>query len=205
MNIAQTLKFSQMKAAAAGTQATVPDSRAADSWIKSYLDRKNKRLDDLRKSLHTLLDYPPALDEYKRPEMRAAFRADKTSLLLQQPEKVASGGEWAVTSPEGEIISTWETKDLAERAAFPLYKGLSPSSTGATAGARVTRLHATDIFDDPKLDDETRARFIKGPKPRVVKLADFLRLGDLRPSSHGGGAAGTGGAGGPSGGGSGTS
>lgn len=205
MNISQTLKFHGLQAAAAGTQGTVPDSRKSDEWIKGYLDRKNKRLDDLRKSLHNLLDYPPELNEYKRPEMNAAFRADKPPTYNQQPEKVASGGEWAVVSPEDEIISTWETKALAEQAAFPLYKGLSPSSTGATAGARVKKLHATDIFDTPELGDETRAKFIKGPKPRVVKLADFLRMGDLRPSSHGQGSAGTGGTGGPSGGGSGTS
>lgn len=62
MNIAQTLAFQQMKAAAAGAQGTVPDSRKADEWIKSYLDRKNKRLDDLRKSLHTLLDYPQPVE-----------------------------------------------------------------------------------------------------------------------------------------------
>lgn len=193
MNISQTLKFSEMKAYAAGTQATTPDSRSADEWVKQYLDRKNKRLDDLRKTLHNLLDYPEPV------QIESAFRADKPPLYNQMPERVASGGQWAVTSPEGEILSTWPTKALAERAAFPLYKGLSPSSTGATAGARVKKLHATDIFDDPELDDKTRAKFIKGPKPRVVKLADFLRLGDLRPSSNGGGAAGTGGAGGPSG------
>lgn len=199
MNISQTLKFHGLQAAAAGTQATVPDSRKADEWIKGYLDRKNKRLDDLRKTLHNLLDYPQPVD------IDGAFRADKSATYLQQPEKVASGGDWAVVSPEDEIISTWPTKAQAEQAAFPLYKGLAPSATGATGGARVKRLAAADIFDTPEMGDETRAQFIKGPKPRVVKLADFLRMGDLRPSSHGQGSAGTGGAGGPSGGGSGTS
>lgn len=138
-------------------------------------------------------------------DLYCAFRADKSATYLQKPERVASGGRWAVTSPEGEILSTWPTKALAEQAAFPLYKGLLPSSTGATGGARVKRLHAMDIFDNEELDNKTRAQFIKGPKPRVVKLADFLRMGDLRPSSHGQGSAGTGGAGGPAGGGGGTS
>lgn len=192
---------------AAGTGSTSPDSRKADEWIKNYLDEKNKRLNDLRQTLHNKLDHPPALDEYMRPEMKAAWRADKPPSYIQNPKRVAGGGKWAVVSPDDEIISTWKTEKEATQAAFALYKGLSPSSTGATAGAKVKRIsemnldvNAADIFQDPDHGDETRSKFIKHPKPKSVQLADQLRMGDRRPSSHGQGSAGTGGAGGPGGG-----
>jgi hypothetical protein len=118
-----------------------------------------------------------------------------------------------VVDPEGLLISTWDTKEEAENAAYALYHGIAPSSTGATAGARVVRLadwkakiEAADIFQDTEYGDRTRAKFLKNPKPKAVKLADFLRTGDRRPSSvNPGGAAGAGGVAGPSGGGGGTS
>jgi hypothetical protein len=122
----------------------------------------------------------------------------------QSPEKMAGGGKWAVVDQEGLIISVWKTREEAEKAAYPMWRGISPSSTGATAGTKIKRLSAADIFLDTEHGDKTRSKFIKHPKPKVVKLADYLRHGDLRPSSqfhHGGGAAGTGGASGPGGGG----
>ncbi len=130
----------------------------------------------------------------------SSYNIYKPSITWEQhPEKIAGGGQWAVTDLEGLIISTWKTRAEAYRAAFALYKGLAPSSTGATAGARVKHLSAADIFDDEELGDRTRAKFLKHPKPEVVKLADRLRMDDWRPSSHGhgSGAAGTGGAAGP--------
>jgi hypothetical protein len=140
MNIRQTLAMQDIWAHAAGTGSTSPDSRKSDAWIKDFLDQKQKRLNDLRQDLHNKLDHPPALDEYLRPEMKAAWRADKTPVYSQDINKVASGGSWGVISPDGEVISTWKTKKEAENAAFALYKGLSPSSTGATAGARVEKI-----------------------------------------------------------------
>lgn len=202
MNLANTLKFRDMKAAVAGTQATTPDPRSADEWIKKFLDEKNKRLNNLRQSLHKLLDHPPALDEYMRPELKAAYNEYKDT-YNQSPKKMAGGGKWAVTDPEGLIISVWKTRKEAENAAFAMWRGIAPSSTGATAGARIKKLDAADIFLDTEHGDRTRAKFLKHPKPKVVRLADAMRHGDLRPSSHGGGAAGVGGTGGPSGGGGG--
>jgi hypothetical protein len=61
-------------------------------------------------------------------------------------------------------------------------------------------IKAADIFQDQDHGDRTRARFLKHPKPKVVRDADILRTADRRPSSHGQGSAGTGGTGGPSGG-----
>jgi hypothetical protein len=195
MKLAEVLKIQELQGAAAGTQATSPDSRSADEWIKGYLDRKNKRLNDLRESLHRLLDYRVERTTGDgRKEIEAAFNVYK-DVSLQDPDKVASGGQWAVTDLEGLIISTWDTEEEANMAAFPLYKGIAPSSTGATAGARVKKLEAADIFQNEELGDRTRAKFLKHPKPPVVKLADWLRTGDHRPSSAGG-AAGNGGTGG---------
>jgi hypothetical protein len=207
MNLSQTLKFRELEAAAAGSQATVADSRASDDWIKNYLDKKDQRLNDTRIRLNGLMERMHHMMEPPETRgMKASWNVYKPSITWEQhPEKIASGGQWAVTDPEGLILSTWPTRKEAERAAFSLYKGLAPSSTGATAGARVKRLSAADIFQDTEHGDKTRAKFLKHPKPRVVKLADFLRTGDLRPSSHGGGAAGAGGAAGPGGGGSGSS
>lgn len=200
MKLAETIKFQNIRAAAAGTQATVPDSRSADEWIKKYLSDKQKRLDDLRKELHALLDHPPALDEYMRPEMRAAYRMDKR-FPPQDPGRVGGTGRWAVTTPEGEIISRWETKEEADAAAWPLWRGIKPSATGPTGGAKVIELSedvdAADIFQDPDLQDRTRNKHkvLRHAKPKLVQDADTLRMGDRRPSSHGQGSAGTGGAG----------
>jgi hypothetical protein len=193
MNLANTIKL-QTLGASAGAQATVPDSRSADEWIKKYLDDKNKRLNDLRKELHQLIDFPQPV------EIDGAYRVDKLSKFEQMPGRVAGHGSWAVVSPEGEIISRWDTKAEADQAAWPVWKGLKPSATGASGGARVVRLKrkdiaAADIFEDQDLGDSTRRRFIKHDKPQAVKDADILRLKDRRPSSHGQGSAGTGGAG----------
>lgn len=343
MNLANTIKLQTLGAGAAGAQATVPDSRSADEWIKKFLDDKNKRLNALRKELHSLLDFPQPV------EIDGAYREDKKSIFEQMPGRVAGHGRWAVVSPEGEIISRWDTKAEADAAAWPAWKGIKPSATGASGGARVKRLRAggpgsgckgencgrkayhgtaldkvgkilkngllvnqkpthpvseigkvyltktrseaenwaktfsqysgkfrkdagqspifdftkkkdfavievslpkrfkeesdknakgdklgtgtdftvrenvprenisrvfyyedgklsriekvqaADIFQDEELGNRTRARFLKHPKPRVVKDADILRMGDRRPSSHGQGAAGAGGTGGPGG------
>lgn len=197
MKLASALKLQELHSTAAGTQATNPDSRSADEWIKKYLSDKQKRLNDLRVQLNTLLGP-------EKGEVHGSWRADKPPIYDQDPRKVAGGGKWAVVSPEGEIISTWQSKEEAERAAYAVWKGITPSSTGATAGARVKKLQAVDVFSDPQLMEQGRKKFIKHPKPDVVKLADWMRTGDQRPSS-GGGAAGTGGAAGPSGGGAGSS
>jgi len=210
MKLQDVIRFQNIRAAAAGTQATVADSRSADEWIKNYLSDKQKRLDDLRKTLHNLLDRPPKLDEYMRPEMKAAFRADKL-FPLQKPGRVGGTGRWAVITPDGEILSRWETKAEADAAAWPLWRGIKPSATGPTGGARVVELgdedevttndilnvEAADIFDTPELQEKTRNKHkvLRHPKPRAVQDADILRLGDRRPSSHGQGSAGTGGAG----------
>lgn len=193
MNLAETLRLRTLKASSAGAQATVPDSRSADEWIKKWLDNKSKRQDDLRKELHSLLDFPNPV------EIDGAYREDKKSAFEQMPGRVAGFGRWAVVSPEGEIISRWNTKAEADAAAWPAWNGIKPSATGASGGARVKKLSAADIFQDPDMGDRTRARFLKHGKPRVVKDADILRVGDRRPSSHGQGAAGTGGAGGATG------
>lgn len=193
MNLANTIKLQNLNAGAAGAQATVPDSRSADEWIKKFLDDKNRRLNDLRKELHSLLDFPQPV------EIDGAYREDKKSIFEQMPGRVAGYGRWAVVSPEGEIISRWDTKAEADAAAWPAWRGIKPSATGASGGARVKRLAAADIFQDEELGNRTRARFLKHPKPRIVKDADILRLGDRRPSSHGQGSAGTGGAGGSTG------
>jgi hypothetical protein len=136
MNLAETLKLRNIKASAAGAQATVPDSRSADEWIKNWLDKKNKRLNDLRQELHNLLDFPEPV------EIESAYREDKKSLFEQMPGRVAGHGRWAVVSPEGEIISRWDTKEEADAAAWPAYKGIKPSATGASGGARVKKLAA---------------------------------------------------------------
>lgn len=190
MNLANTIRLQNLNGGAAGAQATVPDSRSADEWIKNWLDKKNKRLNDLRQQLHQLLDYPEPVDE-----VSGAYREDKKSIFKQMPGRVAGHGSWAVVSPEGEIISRWDTREQAERAAWPAWNGVKPSATGASGGARVKYISAADIFQDDDLDNRTRAKFLKHPKPRVVKDADVLRMGDRRPSSHGQGSAGTGGAG----------
>lgn len=189
MNLANTLKLQNLTAGAAGAQATVADSRSADEWIKNWLDKKNKRLNDLRQELHNLLDFPEPV------EIDGAYREDKKSIFKQMPGRVAGHGRWAVVSPEGEIISRWDTEEEAKQAAWPAWRGIKPSATGASGGARVKKLAAADIFQDEDLGDRTRAKFLKHPKPRIVKDADILRLGDRRPSSHGQGSAGTGGAG----------
>jgi len=197
VNLRDAMKVYTLDFAAAGGQATVADSRSADEWIKKWLDEKNKRENDLRVKLHALLDHPPQLDEYLRPEMKAAFRADKPPIYEQKPGRVASGGRWAVVSQEGEIISTWKTEDEAKRAAKPYWRGILPSATGPTGTAQVKYIQAADIFVDPELQDRTRSKqkVLQHPKPKVVKDADQLRMGDRRPSSHGQGSAGTGGAG----------
>lgn len=221
MNLRQQLGLYDMKAYAAGTQATVPDSRSADAWIKKWLSDKQERLNNLRQDLLRVKGRDPEpIYKSDADQLEASWNVYKPSVKLEQhPQKVADGGEWAVTDPEGLIISTWPTKQEAERAAFALWKGVAPSSTGATAGARVKRVkdvlgdnsddnpaqRYTDIFQDATYGDRTRSKFLKHPKPAAVRQADFLRTGDLRPSSRGGGAAGTGGAGGPSGGGGGSS
>lgn len=321
MKLSSTLWFIDVKAHAAGTQATVPDSRSADSWIKKYLDDKNKRLNDLRVQMNTLLGpgkgevhgegtsegaskgwdergrgrkgqtgenrgrratdkigslitgtgwyangqfYPlqdgeehmrAAIrlglanahavysDMFQKPnvvrvriynygvadletgkkeylkdalaalprevntvnmewwyprvvttgrmskeeaiDLYAAWRMDKPPISEQDPKKVAGGGNWAVTSSEGEIISTWQTEEEANNAAYVYWHGIIPSSTGATGGARVKKLQAVDVFSDPNLMEQGRKKFIKHEKPNVVKLADWLRDGDHRPSSAG--------------------
>lgn len=129
----------------------------------------------------------------------AAWRVDKQPTYAQDPRKVASGGKWAVVSPEDEIISTWQSEDEAKKAAYVYWRGIAPSATGPTGGARVKKIAAEDVFSDPALMEQGRRDYIGHPKPRVVKYADWLREGDHRPSSAGG-AAGTGGAGGSSGG-----
>lgn len=193
MNLANTLKLQNLKASSAGAQATVPDSRSADEWIKKWLDNKNKRLNDLRQELHNILDYPTPV------EIESAYRNDKNNgPKEQEPGKVGGTGSWCVVSPEDEIISRWKTKAEADAAAWPAYKGILPSATGPAGGARVKHLSeimGADIFQDEELGDRTRAAFLKHPKPRIVKDADILRKGDRRPSSHGQGSAGTGGAG----------
>ena len=213
MKLADTLRLQNLNAYAAGSQATAPDSREADAWIKKYLDDKNKRLNDLRVLLHRKLDF--GLRSYVETgasdkENEAAERGIRGSWQVykdtqnQHPERMAGGGKWAVVDRDGLILSVWETKEEAEEASFPVYHGIAPSFTGPTAGTKVKKLEAEDIFSDPDLGDKTRAKFLKHPKPKVVRVADWLRVGDHRPSS-GGGAAGTGGAAGPSGGGGGTS
>lgn len=182
-------EYPNIKAAAAGTQATVADSRSADEWIKNFLDQKNKRLNDFRVKMNTLLGP-------EKGEVRAAYRMDKPTPLDQDPGKAASGGSWAVVDPEGTIISTWKTHKEAEEAAFPMYGGLLPSATGPTGGARVRKINAADIFQDTEHGDRTRSRFLKGGKPSIVKLADWLRIGDRRPSSADGSAGPGGGDGG---------
>ena len=189
MNLANTIKLQTLEGGAAGAQATVADSRSADEWIKKWLDDKNKRLNDLRKELHQLLDFPQPV------EIDGAYREDKKSKFEQMPGRVSGTGRWAVVSPEGEIISRWSTKAEADRAAWPAWNGIMPSATGPTGGARVKKLAAADIFQDTDLGDKTRRKFLKHDKPQVVKDADILRIKDRRPSSHGQGSAGTGGAG----------
>lgn len=193
MRLADVIKLHHpVQAAVAGTQATVADSRSADEWIKNWLDQKNKRLNDLRKELHNLLDFPEPV------EIDGAYREDKKSAFKQMPGRVGGSGPWCVVSPEMEIISRWATKKEADSAAWGAWNGIRPSATGATGGARVkhiSELDAADIFDSTDLGDKTRARFLKHSKPQVVKDADILRLKDRRPSSHGQGSAGTGGAG----------
>lgn len=189
MNLEQTLWFKKgIKAAVAGTQATTPDSRKADAWIKDYLDKKQKRLNDLRVQMNTLLGP-------EKGEVHGSWREDKPPVWEQMPQRAAGGGKYAVVDPEGRIISTWQTEEEAENAAYALWKGIAPSSTGATAGARVQKIEAEDVFSDPELMEQGRRDYIGHEKPDPVKLADWLRDGDQRPSS-GGGAAGTGGAGG---------
>lgn len=200
MNINQTISFMDIRADVAG-QDHSPESRSSDTWIKNYLDRKNKRLNDQRVRYHNLLDQ---MKQIQPGEISASWRVDKPPLYKQDPRKSSPGGKWAVVSPEDEIISTWPTREEALRAAYGFWEGLAPSSTGATSGARVKRVkdivHAADIFQDTEHGDKTRAKFLKHPKPQVVKLADSLRDKDQRPSSFGHGAAGSGGAAGPSGG-----
>lgn len=70
MNLANTLRLQNLNAGSAGAQATVPDSRSSDEWIKKFLDAKNKRLNDLRKSLHKLLDYPEPIPQDDRGPLR---------------------------------------------------------------------------------------------------------------------------------------
>lgn len=70
MNLANTLKLQNLNAGSAGTQATVADSRSADEWVKRWLDDKNKRLNDLRQSLHKLLDFPEPIPEDDRGPLR---------------------------------------------------------------------------------------------------------------------------------------
>lgn len=177
MNLEQSIWFQEkMKAAAAGTQATVPDSRKSDDWIKNYLDAKQKRLNDLRVSLNTLLGP-------EKGEVHGSWRADKPPLWEQKPERAAGGGQYAVVDPEGRVISTWHSKAEAENAAYALWKGIAPSSTGATAGARVQKIAAEDVFNNPELMEKSRRDYIGHGKPRVVKYADWLRDGDHRPSS----------------------
>lgn len=141
MKLNDAIKVSNLDFAS-GTQATVADSRSADEWIKKWLDEKNKRQNDLRVSLHKLLDHPPTLDEYLRPEMKAAFRVDKPPIYEQKPGRVASGGRWAVVSQEGEIISTWQTEEEAKKAAKPYWRGLLPSASGPTGTAQVKYIAA---------------------------------------------------------------
>ncbi len=320
MKLAQVLKLQELQSTAAGTQATVADSRTADEQIKAILDRKNKRLNDLRVRLNFLLGP-------EKGELHSSWRADRPSLENQRIKRVATGGKWAVVDPDGYVTSTWQTEEEAQKAAYAMWKGITPSSTGATAGARVKKLEtsgtsegaskgwdkrgrghlhtaafgkrvvtalseavpeanfkvvgsvakqgysrndldirlifkpaedpgfddemharferalrklgftqlgqtdhgdvytstkarklvidfwfgeptedqlafgdmaAVDVFSDPQLMEQSRKKFIKHGKPRVVKLADWLRDGDHRPSSAGS-TAGTGGAGGPGG------
>lgn len=215
MKLADTLKLQNLEAYAAGSQATNPDSRKADDWIKKYLDDKQKRLNDLRVALHNKLDFnlrsyvATGASEKERQAQEQGISGSwqvYKDTLNQHPERMAgNGGKWAVVDREGLILSTWDTKEEAEEASFPVYHGIAPSATGPTSGTVVKKLEAEDMFQNPDLGDKTRAKFLKHPKPKVVKVADWLRDGDHRPSSHGGGAAGTGGAGGPSGGGGGTS
>ncbi len=55
MNLSQTMAIQSLKANVAGTQATTPDSRASDQWVKNYLDAKSKRLNDTRERLNNLM------------------------------------------------------------------------------------------------------------------------------------------------------
>lgn len=149
MKLQDTIRLHNLKAAVAGTQATVVDSRSSDDWIKKFLSDKQKRLDDLRKNLHNLLDHPPGLDEYMRPEqtLRAAYREDKR-FDPQKPGRVGGYGKWAVVTPEGEILSRWPTKQEADEAAWPVWRGLKTSDMGPAGKARVVELSDADEITD---------------------------------------------------------
>jgi len=147
MKLADTIKLRNLHGAAAGSQATVPDSRSADQWIKNYLDKKNQRLNDMRMKLHRLLDFNqkgyvktgPSDKENEAAErgIWGAWNVYKDT--VNQDVDLIGDKPWAVVDPEGLVISTWDTRDEAVQAAWPMYHGIAPSSTGATAGTRVMR------------------------------------------------------------------
>jgi hypothetical protein len=62
VNLATTLKLltGDIQAESAGAMGP-PDSRYADEWLRAYLDRKNKRLNDLRQELHRTIDPEPVV------------------------------------------------------------------------------------------------------------------------------------------------
>ncbi len=283
MKLAQVLKLQELHSTAAGTQATVPDSRSADEWIKKYLSDKQQRLNDLRVQLNTLLGpgkgevhgegtsegaskgwdergrgrkptilitdngwygkngfykngdgmnhfdtltkfklvkgddpLPSYLDAFKQGYVRiefpynrkssvmleglgvdsfrdalarlpsetktvmlewwepkpysnqlskeeaidlyASWRADRPSLQNQRIKRVATGGKWAVVDPDGLVISTWKTQEEAELAAYAMWKGITPSSTGATAGARVKKLETSGTSEGASKGWDERGR-----------------------------------------------
>lgn len=138
MKIAETI--SMLKGAAAGTQATSPDSRSADDWIKQYLSDKQKRLNDLRVRMNFLLGP-------EKGEVHGAWRMDKIDNWQQDPDRAPGQGDWFVTDPEGIIISRWPTREEAEKAAYNLYKGIVPSNS---QGNQVRRLVRGRVVQVPK-------------------------------------------------------
>jgi SLT domain-containing protein len=95
--------YENMQADTASGHAGPPDSRSADEWIKDYLDKKNKKLNDMRQELLRTVD----------PMIRAAYQEGKY-VDEQDIYKIAEGGRWAVMSPDGLILSTHHERGDAE-------------------------------------------------------------------------------------------
>lgn len=208
MNMEQTLKIRGMTAAVAGTQATTPDSPAADKWIKDWMDRRQGTLNDIRQQLTRTFD-PEVSHKDDGPDLDANAMQDddcstdtetdstdctdddddveaakyigKPSPGQQMPWKAAGGGRWAVTDPNGLIYSTHPDREEAATAA------------SAKRYAKVIDLNA---------EPEYRKKYLV-PRSDLLKSVDFLRKGIMLPSKEylrRTGAAGGGGAAGPSGG-----
>ena len=170
MNLAQaiSMKLKEVKAAA-GTQATVADSRSADKWIKEWMDRRQNSLNEMRQALTRTYDPEPT----KKEDVDAAVQEMKPK--VQFPEKTAEGGRYAVADPEGLIVSTHHEFEDAKKAA------------SAKRYGRVIDLGANEEF---------RERYLQ-PKSDLLKSVDYLRKGLGRLPGRGGGAAGNGGTGSP--------